>query len=421
AIFNTPIAGIVFALEVLMIDLTRFSLIPLLMASVSGAIVTKLMGEEAILFSVNLERFHAGEIPLYIVLGILTGLVSVYFTRMFIAIETVFEKIKSRVTMLITGGAILGVLIFIFPALYGEGYVIIESVLNGKYGKVMDGSFLCGIGDYTWGFILFFALLVFFKVIATASTIGSGGIGGIFAPSLFTGAITGFLFAHIINILGFAGILPENNFAFVGMAGLLCGVLHAPLTGIFLIAEITSGYELIVPLMLTTAMSFVTVKYFQPNSIFTIQLAQRGELITHHKDKAVLTFMKLHKVIETDLLTVPVEATLGQLVKIISRSKRNIFPVIDDDGVLQGIIYIENIREIMFSRELYDTTFVSHLMVSPPSIILSTDSMDVVAEKFKDNSVWNLPVVDKGKYIGFVSKSKLFSEYRNMLIDLSEE
>jgi CIC family chloride channel protein len=256
------------------------------------------------------------------------------------------------------------------------------------------------------------------KAFATSITINSGGIGGIIAPSLFTGAITGMLFSHTFNRFGFE--ISESNFALVGMSGVLSGVLHAPLTAIFLIAETTKGYELIVPLMLTSTISFVIVKIFEPNSIFTVQLAKTGDLITHHKDKAVLTFMKLKSVIEEDFTTIDVDATLGDLVKIVSQSRRNIFPVVDEDQILNGIILMDNIREIMFDREMYKTP-VSNLMILPPAYISYRDSMKEVIEKFESTGAWNLPVIENAKYVGMVSKSKLFSAYRNLLLEISEE
>lgn len=422
AIFNTPIAAIVFALEVLMLDLTSFSLIPLLISSVAGTITTKFFYEEEILFEFTLmDQFVPADAPFYILLGVLTGFVSVYFTRVFLSVEKKFEQIKKNYTRVLWGGFLLGVIIFVLPPLYGEGYSVIKAVLANDYDSIIGNSFFTYFKSNTWVFILFFLLLVFFKVVATALTIGSGGIGGIFAPSLFTGAFTGFLFSYIYNLFGFVNKLSVSNFALVGMAGLLGGVLHAPLTGIFLIAEVTSGYELIVPLMLTSTISFLTVKFFEPNSVFTMQLAQKGQLITHHKDKAVLTFMKLASIIETDLKTVHIDATLGELVKIVSKSTRNIFPVVNNDYQLEGLILIENIREIMFTPELYEDTYVRNLMVAAPNCITSKDSMEQVMKKFKDANAWNLPVIDEGKYVGIVSKSKMFSEYRKLLVDISAE
>jgi len=417
AIFNTPIAAIVFA-----IDLTRFSLVPLLLASVSGAIINKFLFKDEILIDFKTtDILDVNDIPFFVVLGILSGFVSLYFTKMFLYIERKFDRLKKMYNQVIVGGIILGIMIFVFPPLYGEGYETIKAVLEGDYQNVIHASLFEVFQNNFLLFIIFFLLLIFFKVIATATTFSAGGIGGIFAPSLFTGAILGFVFARTINHLNIGINIPESEFALVGMACLLGGVLHAPLTGIFLIAEITGGYELILPLMLATTISYVTVKILVKNSIFTMQLAKTGELITHHKDKAILTFMNLQSVIEKDFLTISEKKSLGDLVKVISKSKRNIFPVIDDRKTLIGIVYLDNIRELMFNTEMYNNTFVTNVMIAPQAYIQVNDPMNIVMEKFQETNAWNLPVVEDGKYVGFVSKSKLFSVYRKHLIDISEE
>lgn len=422
AIFNTPIAGIVFALEVLMIDLTRFSLIPLLMSAVSGAITTKLFYREEILFEFEiLHSFDNGDIPFFVLLGILSGVVSWYFTVMFLKIEDRFERVKSRWNRFIVGGVLIGLLIFLFPPLFGEGFQTIKQVFSGDYQSIMSESMFASLSDSAIFLSLFFLMLILLKVIAAAVTLGAGGIGGIFAPSLFTGAITGFLFAHTFNLFDTGIYLSELNYSLVAMGSVLGGVLHAPLTGIFLIAEITTGYELIVPLMLSTTISFVTVKFLEPNSIITMQLARRGELITHHKDKAVLRFLNLDSVIEKDLKTIPVDASLGDLVKVISKSTRNIFPVLDDNNELQGIVQLDHVREIMFNHDLYDSTYVRNLMITPLTFIRPGDSMEEVMKKFQDTNAWNLPVIDDKKFLGLVSKSSVFSEYRKQLLSITEE
>jgi CIC family chloride channel protein len=419
AIFHTPLAAVVFAIEVLLIDLTRFSLIPLLIASVSGAIVTNVFFQDEILFEFILkDPYEVQHTIFYILLGILSGLASVYFTKIYFKVENYANKL-SDFRRLFIGGLIVGVVIFLFPPLYGEGYQIIKAIFAENYTPLMKTNIHVGLENFHWFFYFFFIFLLILKPFAASITISSGGVGGIIAPALFTGAIVGMIFSHSLNLLGLH--ISESNFALVGMAGVLSGVLHAPLTGIFLIAETTKGYELIVPLMLTSTISFVTVKIFEPNSIFTFQLAKRGELITHHKDKAILTFMKLKSVIETDFTTVHVDSYLGDLVKIISKSKRNIFPVIDDDGILNGIILMDNIREIMFDKEMYESTPVSNLMILPPAYIGLNDTMKEVIEKFETTEAWNLPVIDNAKYVGMVSKSKLFSAYRNLLLEISEE
>lgn len=419
AIFHTPLAAIVFAVEVLLIDLNRFTLIPLLIASVCGAIITNVFFQDAILFEFILkDPYIVKHTIFYIFLGILSGLTSVYFTRVFFRVEAVTNKYKDF-TKLILGGFVLGILIFLFPPLYGEGYQIIKAIFAENYASVMQTNIGLEFKNIQLYFFGFFILLLLLKAFATSLTISIGGVGGVIAPSLFTGAIVGMLFSHSLNLLGFN--ISESNFALVGMAGVLSGILHAPLTGIFLIAETTKGYELIVPLMLTTIVSFVTVKFFEPNSIFTIQLVKRGELITHHKDKAVLTFMKLKSVIETDFTTIHVDSTLGDLVQKVSKSRRNIFPVVDDENILIGIILMDNIREIMFDKEMYEKTLVSNLMILPPAYIGYQDTMKDVISKFEDSLAWNLPVIENAKYIGMVSKSKLFSAYRNLLLEISDE
>jgi len=420
AIFNTPIAGIVFALEVLLLDMNRYSLIPLLMASVSGAITTKLLFTDEIFFEFTITQpFLVEHIVFFILLGIIAGFVSYYFTRLFLNIETLFDKIKNRSLKIFIGAPALGILIFLFPALYGEGFEAIKMMLEGNAEAVFNESLFSGFVNTAWVFGLFFLALILLKVVATSLTLGAGGIGGIFAPSLFTGAILGFLFARTNNYV-FKQHLSESNFALVGMACVLGGVLQAPLTGIFLIAEITGGYELIVPLMLATTVSYLTSKFLIPNSILTLQLAKRGELVTHHKDKAVLHFLSVKSLIESDFFPINESATLKGLVKAISISKRNIFPIINDEGFLIGIILLDDVREIMFNEDWHNTPIVN-LMQMPPEIVDIEEHMQLVMKKFNDSNAWNLPVCEKGRYIGFISKSKLFSAYRSQLMNITEE
>ncbi len=422
AIFNTPIAGIVFAFEVLLIDLSRFTLIPLLLSAISGALTTVLLLEEEIFLEFTISQpFMIEDTLFYILIGIIAGIVSFYFTKAFLKTEEKLEKIKDHKYRTLIGGLALGAMIFLFPALYGEGYDIIKSLLNNEASAVFQNSIFSGFANYWIVFVGFFLAMILIKVIATATTIGSGGVGGIFAPSLFTGAILGFLFAFVVNSINPNFNLSENNFALVGMASVLGGVLQAPLTGIFLIAEITKGYELFIPLMLSTTIAYVTAKKLSPNSIITTHLVQRGELITHHKDKAVLSFMQLKSVIETDFLTVHADSKLGNLVKIISKSHRNIYPVTDEHNYLLGVVLLDDVREIMFNKEMYDTTDVLNLMIIPPEYIFMTDNMEQVIKKFNETNAWNLPVVENQKYVGFVSKSKLFNAYRKWLIELTEE
>jgi CIC family chloride channel protein len=320
----------------------------------------------------------------------------------------------------LVGGTALGLTIFFLPPLYGEGYESLNALLSGNAMELANGSIFYQFRDHIWIFIAFLALILFFKVIAMAVTNGSGGVGGIFAPSLFMGGVAGFLVAKIINQFQFIDV-SERNFSLIGMAGVMAGVMHAPLTAIFLIAEITGGYGLFIPLIITATISYMTIVYFDPHSIYTHRLAQRGELITHDKDKAILTLLKIGKVLEKDLVTVSPDDTLGDLVKAISKSKRNIFPVINKDNMLIGIVLLDNIRHIIFDTEMYHTTFVRDLMTMPPTYVSPNEQMEVVMKKFEDNNAWNLPVIDNGKYVGFLSKSKLFSVYRKWLVDISDE
>jgi CIC family chloride channel protein len=315
----------------------------------------------------------------------------------------------------------LSVLIFIFPPLYGEGYDTISALLNGNSHSVLDRSLFLNLGNSPWVIISYLALIIGFKIFATAATNGAGGVGGIFAPSLFVGALTGFVVAHLLQIMGFQ--VPDENFALAGMSGLMSGVMHAPLTGIFLIAELTGGYNLFMTLMIVSTVSYLTIILFEPHSLYAMRLAQKGELLTHNKDKAVLTLLKTNNVIETDLTVLAPEMTLGELVKIISQSKRNIFPVVDTETkVLLGVVLLDEVRNIMFRPELYQRFNVRKLMISPPATINQNLPMEKVMQLFEDTGAWNLPVVDNSKrYIGFVSKSKIFSSYRHVLVHFSDE
>lgn len=420
-IFNAPIAALVFVLEVFMFDLSLASMIPFLIASVTAALSSRMMLGDEVLFDIVIkDKFISSDFPFYILLGVFTGLVSVYFNKVFWWIESLFEKIKLQGYRLLIGGTLLGCLIFVFPPLYGEGFDTILSLLNGNFKEVVSHSFILNQNSSTVLIIILIFVLVLLKVIASAITFGAGGVGGVFAPSLFMGASSGFVFAKFLNYFGLTD-LSERNFTLVGMAGLIAGVLHAPLTALFLIAEITKGYELIMPLMITSTIAFLTSKYFVPHSVYNMQLAKRGQLLTRHKDKAVLTLMKLKSEVETDFTKLSPELSLGELVKFVAKSKRNLFPVVDKEGMLQGIITLDDVREIMFKPNLYEEVFIETLMTQPPSFVSSNDTMDEVMKKFTATNAWNLPVIDNKKYVGFVSKSKLFNAYRNVLIDFSEE
>lgn len=421
AIFKSPIAAVVFAVEVIMIDLTTASIVPLLISSVTAVITSYFFLGQAVLYPFEIEdAFVIKDSPYYILLGVFTGFVSVYFTRMYMFVEVQFLRIKSWWNRFIIGGIILGVLIFFFPALYGEGYEAVNSALNGDISSLFNNSPFYALKDNIYYVFLLFILIIFFKVIATTVTFTAGGVGGIFAPTLFTGVFTGLFIAKLINHFEIAAI-SEPNFALVGMGGLIAGVLHAPLTGIFLIAEITSGYELFVPLMLTATISYATTKLFTPNSVYTHQLAKRGELLTHHKDKAILSMMKVDKLIETNFITIEPDAKLRDIVNVISKSSRNLFPVVDLERNFKGLIRLDDIRDIMFKPEYYDKVSVRQLMIMPVVMVDPDDTMEVVAKKFQSSGKFNLVVVKNGKYQGFLSRAKVFSRYRHILKQFSED
>lgn len=423
-IFKAPIAGLVFTLEVLMIDLTMASLLPLLISSVTAATVSYIFtGTEAMFQFHQDQDFVMERIPYVILLGIFCGFVSLYFTRAMNAVENVFRKYTNPYIKLGIGGVMLSVLIFLFPPLYGEGYNTIELLLNGvgtsDWDTVLNNSLFYGHANLL---LVYLGLIILFKVFASSATNGGGGCGGIFAPSLFLGCIAGFIFSNFTNGLGFAPNLPEKNFALMGMAGLMSGVMHAPLTGVFLIAELTGGYDLFLPLMIVSVSSYLTIIAFEPHSIYSMRLAKKGQLITHHKDKAVLTLLKVESVIEKDFDIVRPDMDLGELVKVISKAKRNLFPVVDANGVMQGVVLLDDIRNIMFRQELYHRFMVDKLMTSPPARLSVNDPMELVMQKFDDTEAWNLPVMDEnGKYLGFVSKSQIFNSYREVLVHFSEE
>ncbi|CAN5240192.1 chloride channel protein [soil metagenome] len=421
-VFNSPITGVVFALEVLLLELTIPSFIPLLLAAVTGTIVSRLLLGEEILFNFKLANaFAIRDVPLYMLLGVVSGLVSVYFSRIIGHIEFPLLKINNRYKRVLIGGSLLGMMIFLLPPLYGEGYDTLKAVFTGHPEHVLDGSMFQGFRDNAWAVWAFIVALVFAKVVASSLTIGGGGNGGVFAPSLFTGGLLGFGFARLVNLTGFSHTVSESNFGLVGMAGLISGVMHAPLTGIFLVVEITTTYELILPLMIVSGIAFATVKYFEPHSIYTKQLALKGHLTSGNKDKQLLTIMQIQKVIETDLQTIKPTDTLGHLADIIAHSHRNIFPVVNEDRVLIGIITLDDVREIMFQRDRYDTVLVKDLSHPAPAMIQMGDDMETVMRHFDSTGAWNLPVVKDGKYIGFLSKSKIFSSYRGLLVRQAKE
>ena len=421
-IFKAPIAGLVFTLEVLMLDLTMTSVAPLLISSVTATVFSYIAtGAEPMFPLSNYEAFSMDRIPWYLILGVVCGFTSLYFTRGMNSMEQWMKhKIHSIGMKLLVGGVVLSVLIFLFPPLYGEGYDVIRQLINGDSLSAIENSPFSSLGSADYVIVGYLVLVILFKIVASVATNGAGGVGGIFAPSLFMGAIVGFVTARLLNMSGI--VVPESNFALVGMAGLMSGVMHAPLTGIFLIAELTGGYHLFMPLMIVSVVSYLTIMLFEPHSLYAMRLAQKGELLTHNKDRNVLTLLKMDSVLETDLTVVFPEMTLGELVKVISESKRNIFPVIDHDGRLRGILLLDEVRNIMFQPRLYKRFTVNQLMTSPPAILRFDLPMDKVMEIFEDTGAWNLPVVDQDRrYLGFVSKSKIFNSYRHVLVHFSEE
>jgi chloride channel protein, CIC family len=420
-IFKAPIAGIVFTLEILMLDLTISSIVPLLISSVTAATVAYfLMGEKVLLsFDVN-EAFNISNIPWYIILGIISGLISIYFSRMTLFLEGSYERIKNSYLRLILGGTVVGGLIYLFPPFYGEGYDSIMALLQGNTDLVFRSSIFDPDAGSFLTLMLFVSGLIMLKVVASSSTNGAGGVGGIFAPTLFIGGINGYFVASLLKKFAHFD-LPDNRFVLVGMAGMMAGVMHAPLTAIFLIAEISGGYRLLIPLIITSTVAYITTRSFEKHSIYHVQLAKRGELITHDKDKAALTRMDWRKEIEKDLLKVKKYDTLGDLVRVIARSKRNIFPVVDEYNILEGVVSLDDVREIMFQQELYNKTIVKDVMAIPPSYVDICEGIDTVMETFRKTGAWNLPVLDNGYYVGFLSKSRIYSTYRDLLIEFSQE
>jgi len=423
SIFKAPIAGIIFAIEIFSLDLTLASMIPLLTASVSAILTSYFFfGNELILHTILEEKFHPSDVPFFILLGVFAAVFSIYFTKIYFSIIRFFKRIKRKRHRMIAGGLGLGVLIFLFPPLYGEGYDIINSLLQGNYKVALSNSLFENYASNSWIVIGVLTFLVFFKIVATSLTVSAGGVGGIFAPVLFMGSVMGHAFALLINMLPFIEKpISVTNFTLVGMAGLMAGVMSAPLTAIFLIAEITSGYELFIPLMITAAIAYFVTNQFQPHSAYTMELAESGDLLTHNKDQTVMTLMELEQVIETNFVAIKLNMTLGEIIEEgVIKSGRNLFPVVDQDNNFLGVILLDDIRGIMFEQELYGNITASDVMVQAPEIIdLSNCKIQEIMDKFQGSKAWNLPVVRDGKYVGFVSKSKLLTAYRQKLIEVS--
>lgn len=423
-IFKAPIAGLVFVLEVLMLDLTMTSLLPLLVTSVTAVGLTFAVSGTNPIFEFHLQdAFSVNRIPAYLALGIVCGLVALYFTRTMNFLEGIFRKLQGRYKKFLLGAAMLSLLIYLFPSLYGEGYDLIALLLNGNgqadWDTAMDRSLFYGSNHL----LIYLFLIVIFKVFASTATNGGGGCGGIFAPSLFLGCICGFIFCRLWNMYDVLGIdIPERNFAMLGMCGLMSGVMHAPLTGIFLIAELTGGYALFMPLMIVATGSYLTIKYFEPHSIYAMRLAQRGELLTHHTDKSILTLMSMDSVIQHyDQVLYP-DMNLGDVAAQVSNSKNHVFPVVNKQMQFVGAVYLDDIRHLVFRTELYRNFAVSQLMTQPEALLSVNDPMEVVVSVFDKTGAWTLPVVDEeGIFVGFIRKSTVLTVYRQMLADLSND
>ncbi len=421
-IFKAPLAGVLFTLEILLFNLSMSSLLPFVVSSITATTVSYLFLGKMVQFENTISAFAMSNIPYYIVFGVICGFASLYFTRTTLSLEGWIKKIDNPYKRWLVSALSLGFLIFVFPPLYGEGYDVISALLNNNPENAVDTSFFQSyLTEKPWIMPLFFFLVFVFKVFSMSFTNAGGGVGGTFGPTLFVGGILGFVVARSVNLSGFT-VLPEDNFVLVGMAGLMAGVMQAPLTAIFLIAEITGGYVLLMPLIITSAASFATIRIFEPYSIYTKRIAKQGALLTHDSDHAVLTLLKTENLIERNFSKVLINQSLGEITEIISHSKRNIFPVVDSRNILQGIIYLDDLREVMFDRALYEKRNAYSFMKASPEYVTADESMDSVMKKFEYTGAWNLPVVDENRaYIGFVSKSKIFSAYREQLRQVSHD
>lgn len=422
SMFQAPIAAIIFAIEVFSLEIALVSLVPLLLASVSAVITSYMfLGTDVLLRFELLDKFEINDIVFYAIFGLVTALASVYFSKVFFAITNFFNQFESRAKRLLIGGLAIGVLLYFIPPLYGEGYGIINNLLKGDHiaaiGKTPFNLDLSNV----WVVIILLLGIAIFKAVAMTTTFGAGGVGGIFIPTLVMGSALGHVYAKIVNNIGLGFHISESNFTLIGMTGLMAGVLHAPLTAIFLIAEITGGYELFVPLMIVSATSFAITKYYVSHSVYTLRLAQRGELMTHDKDQNILMVLDIDKVIETNFIILKPDMKLGEIVNAaVAKSSRNHFPVVNDKHEFLGVVRLDDIRHIMFNREFYDTVDAASLMRADVGVIdYNLDSMQVIMHKFKTSGAWNLPVIKEGKYFGYISKSKLLSAYRAQLINFT--
>lgn len=417
--FNAPIAGVLFALEVILVDISISAFIPLLIASASGALLSKIiLHESSLLFFKLKQPFDYHNVLFYILLGLLSGIISLYYINFFERVDQFFSKINSKITKWVIGSLSLALLFALFPSLFGEGYESIKSLSEMNVEQLYHDSILFESINNQWIVLIFILAVMLLKSVAAAITLGSGGNGGNFAPSLFVGAYLGFAFAFFLRLLGFDNV-PLVNFTIVAMAGILSGVFHAPLTGIFLIAEITGGYELIIPLMIVSAFSYVIAKYFQPDSLEIKRLKKMGAIVSEDKDISILSKISIKEVIETDFSAIHFKLTLRQVVEVIKHSKRNTFPVVKKNNKLIGIIYLDNIREEMFNPELYDKIIAREMMQKPSMVIELNEDIFSIMKKFEESGQWNLPVVENGLYVGFLSKSSILDRYRNQLVAMA--
>jgi CIC family chloride channel protein len=422
SVFQSPIAAIIFAVEVFSLDFTVLSLLPLLFASISGVLTSYFfLGDETLFYFNITEKFEIRDTFFYILLGVGTAFASIYFTKMYFGILNIFKRFRSPKYKLLVGGITIGIMLYFIPPLYGEGFGFINQLLEGNSLEALGKTPFDAYTSNIWVVIALLFGITIFKAVAMTTTFAAGGAGGIFIPTMVMGSALGNVVAKVINNIGLGFEVSESNFTLIGMAGLIAGVLHAPLTAIFLIAEITGGYELFVPLMITSAISFLITKNTMDHSIYTRELARAGALITHDKDQTVLTLMQLEDVVEKDFKTVDLRMSLGEMLhQTVAKSTRNIFPVVNGEGVLMGIVLLDDVRDFMFDTTLYDKLQVETLMHNAPEhIFYETDSMQKVMQKFQDSSAWNLPVIKDGKYYGFVSKSKLLTAYRRKLINFT--
>ncbi|GAA4289655.1 chloride channel protein [Aestuariibaculum suncheonense] len=424
SMFKAPIAAIVFAVEIFSLDIAFTSLVPLLLASVSAVITSYMfLGTDVLLHVIIKDTFSFKDIPIYILLGIVTAFSSVYFSKVFFAITNFFKQFESRAKRLLIGGLAIGTMLYFIPPLYGEGYGIMNNLLKGDHLSAISTTPFKNLDlNNIWVVIAMLLGIAIFKAVAMTTTFGAGGVGGIFIPTLIMGSALGNAFAKIINNIGLGFSVNEANFTLLGMTGLMAGVLHAPLTAIFLIAEITSGHELFVPLMIVAAISFAITKYYVSHSIYTMKLAERGELMTHDKDQNTLMALDIDKVIETNFVKLKPEMSLGYILnEAVAKSSRNHFPVVNDDNEFLGVIRLDDIRHMMFNADLYDKVSVTDIMHADAGIInYNEDTMNDIMEKFKSTGAWNLPVVKSGKYFGYISKSKLLTAYRRQLLKFTK-